>query len=1387
MSDTALSLSQSLVWAGQSLAPNTPLYNMAWRFDLYGALDAPRFIAAASDTIRASDAMTSVFLDTGGAPVRKARVDVPDVPLRDFSAANDPAQEAEDWMVQDAQTPFDLAHESYRTCLLKVAEDHWIWHLNVHHIATDAWSGKLLFEDVATRYEGAEPTHRPAFSTALHSQAQAADTDAIKAARSHWRSVENTHATATPAYNSTRDATATASRRIPVNFGPKRSAWIEQTCQSADYRSISADLSKFCLFATAYAAFLHRVTGDKRINIGAPAHNRMSVDDRATIGLLIEMFPLTVDIDDTDDFQTLYGKTRSAALTYLRHARAGATSAATSSLFNAVLNFIPVSYGAFGNLRTKVSWRHSGAHDAAHDMRLHVYDFNDTGEYVVEMDLNKAVFGNRDDPAAHLLSIFDAFIKDPSSKVAEVGLLLSDAAPTTHMIGPRSDAPEDVLSRFERVAQSTPDATAVRSGDTHVSYADLDVKAQSIAAALQTSGAHAGDAIVIHAHRSPDYVAAVLATLKIGAIFVPVPSDAPQDRLLKIIETAQAKAAIFDGPVKTRIGDLSIPVIDMAQDPAPFATQHVVTSETAAYAIFTSGSTGTPKGVQVARAGFARYIDWASRSYGPDGAKTYAFHSSIGFDLTLTSIFVPLVTGGTVVCYPETGQGPDLAVLKVFEEDAVDVVKLTPAHLSMVALHAKPVNRIETLILGGANLSTAQSRHALDRLGKHITIANEYGPTEAIVGAMIHTFDPARDTQASVPIGKPADDVSIYLLDAGLNPVPQGVAGEICIAGDRLAQGYLNAPDQTAEKFVADPFNDSQHMYRTGDIGVMLASGDLAYLGRSDDQIKLSGVRIEPAEIEAALTAHSSVLSAFVTTYPLPAVAASMDDGCQRCGIPEGVDGARIDAQGICNICHDFDAYKDKANDYFETPQELRAEIEKAAARKQGTYDAIMLLSGGKDSTYALYRVAEVTTNILTLTLDNGYISQGAKQNIDRVTKALGVDHRYLTTPAMNAVFRDSLERFSNVCQGCFKTIYTLALDVARREKVPAIITGLSRGQFFETRLTPELFQNENAPTPCAIDGIVKTARRAYHMADDTVNTLLDAPSFVDDALLDEVTFIDVYRYLDVPLSELYAYLSAKAPWVRPDDTGRSSNCLINDVGIYVHNKREGFHNYAVPYSWDVRLGHKTRQEAVDELNDTIDPERIKSILEDIGYTRDPDAPASPKLAAYVVGENLDTQALRADLTRRLPRELVPDYIIAVPELPITANGKVDRAALPRIDLAHMQIDAQCEPAGTDLEAQLLGLFREVIAGGDYGVTDNFYDIGGDSIAAIQIALRANELGLDLEPNSIFEHQTVRSLAAATQQASASTEQGDDEDLLDLDDSDLGAVMRAVSQAAERS
>jgi len=256
----------------------------------------------------------------------------------------------------------------------------------------------------------------------------------------------------------------------------------------------------------------------------------------------------------------------------------------------------------------------------------------------------------------------------------------------------------------------------------------------------------------------------------------------------------------------------------------------------------------------------------------------------------------------------------------------------------------------------------------------------------------------------------------------------------------------------------------------------------------------------------------------------------------------------------------------------------------------------------------------------LVFTLENGFISEEAKVNIHRVVQSLGVELVVGSTPHMNEIFVDSLKRFANVCNGCFKTIYTLATNLAHEKGIRYIVTGLSRGQFFETRLTEDVFKRKDFDV-AKLDALVLEARKAYHRRKDAVSCHLEVDIFRGDGVFDDIQFVDFYRYWSVPWRRCTpSWRSTRRGSVR-QTRAVPPTASSTMSAIYIHKKQRGFHNYALPYSWDVRLGQKTRDEAIAELDDQLDEPRIHQIMSQIGYSEPPqsNATGANRLAAYYV------------------------------------------------------------------------------------------------------------------------------------------------------------------------
>ena len=1362
-----LTKSQLLIWTGQKINPSSPMYNMALAFELAGAIDVAKFQLAFQKMLASSDAMRTVFVEEEGKPRQKIYEEFSyEMMVEDFSNKMHTLAE---WLKKRSQVQFKINECLFDSILVKIADNRFIWFFNQHHLITDAWAMTLQYKMVAAFYqrlvEGEESSDLsfPPFEKYILHEAAQRNNSANEKAINFWANKAAQLPTPPVLYGKSNPFLESKSRRVSVTLSAGQSQVLRDLTKEKDLRTWTEHLSLFSLFSTLLLTYLYRITGQQKLSIGTPAHNRSTKEYKNTPGLFIELFPLMTTISQEDSFSSLFQKVRDEALEFLRYAQVGVSNSNLSRGFNVVLNYINASYSEFNKIPMSSEWIHSGHADAGHHLRLQVHDFDDSGCIELCFDMNTAIFSEAqlEEVPQQFLKLLNSFVEDRFQLVTKPALTSTPSyfsKKETNDFDYKKES--SVLDFFEKKVDSLPEnSIAIQYGKDTLTYQELNTHANQLAHFLIQNGLKQNERVAILLPRSPEFIISVLAVLKAGATFIPIPTNYPSGRILGIMEDGQPKFILSNSVLSQKLPVKLDHLINLDKE-AAFIKQQASTNpnlelslEEVAYLMYTSGSTGLPKGVMIGQEALSHYAQWAAQNYAKDFRPIVPLFTSVGFDLTITSMFLPLISGGTLVTYQEAEEGPDLSLLEVLENNEVNFIKLTPSHLALVSDKKFEDSKLQTMVVGGENFKTEVAEFVKNNFNKNIKIYNEYGPTEATVGCVVHAYDSASDNaETSVPIGLPIENVTVYVLDEFLNPVPEGIIGELYIGGVGLAKGYWGQEELTAQNFISNPFLPNEKIYKTGDLVRKNPDKNyLEYFGRKDSQVKIRGRRVELAEIETVLNQHPNVLQGVVELrHRQRAQNVEEVHNCVKCGLPSNYPSAVFSEAGVCHICESFTSYQEKVKKYFKTKTDLKALFDQVPAEAKGEYDCIMLLSGGKDSSYAVAKLKEMGLRVLAFTLDNGYISQEALDNVKRIVTDLGVDHVTGQTDAMNEIFVDSLQRHCNVCDGCFKTIYTLSVQIALEKKIPFIVTGLSRGQFFETRLTEELFQQEHVDVD-KIDEMILNARKAYHQVDDAVKKLLDVSMFEDESVFEKVQFLDFYRYTDVSLDEMLEYLNTKLPWVRPSDTGRSTNCLINQAGIFVHKKELGYSNYAFPYSWDVRIGHKTREASLEEINEEIDEQEVLKILGEIGYleAEKADERNEQLVAYYVPTETVDDAQLKNFMLTRFPDYMVPVQFIPLENLPLTVNGKIDRTALPLPDTIRPVLEMEYVEPQTEFEEIVQEMWSEVLEVDKIGVYDNFLELGGDSLTGIRLMSRLSAaFELELPVTLIFQKPTIAQLAA---------------------------------------
>lgn len=480
---------------------------------------------------------------------------------------------------------------------------------------------------------------------------------------------------------------------------------------------------------------------------------------------------------------------------------------------------------------------------------------------------------------ARLTERFDTLLRHglgestvPSASLKVIGprerlALIDDFQPPATLAGHTTGAP--VHRIVEAHAEAAPDRVAVTAADRDLTYGNLNGLARRLAHRLRALGVGPETPVGIRMGHDAALPVAILGVLHAGGAYVPVDPAHPRGRAAELLSLTGCEVLL----TTSDIGEIGFPgtvvpldnldALAAMPDPGD-GTGERATADNLAYIMFTSGSSGSPKGVMVHHAALTNYLTWSAKTYLAGDESGSMVHSSIAFDLTVTSLLTPLAAGRTVRLLRDAQQDPLALARALGDTSSPTLVKLTPSHLRILGRARQEQGfavKGTTLVVGGEALTAD-----LLELWSDARIVNEYGPTEAVVGCCAHEAIPGGEPSAPVPIGTPVTGATLYVLDGEMAPVPVGAPGEVYIGGVSVARGYFEAPALTAERFAPDPYasEPGSRLYRTGDLACHLPQGGLRYLGRVDDQIKLRGFRIEPAEVEAVLRRDEAVRDAAV-------------------------------------------------------------------------------------------------------------------------------------------------------------------------------------------------------------------------------------------------------------------------------------------------------------------------------------------------------------------------------------------------------------------------------------------------------------------------------------------------------------------------------------------
>ncbi|MCX5275199.1 amino acid adenylation domain-containing protein [Streptomyces virginiae] len=878
------SFAQERMWLVDRMADGTPGYAIPEVVRLRGPVHPEPLRRALTAVVARHAPLRTVFEERDGAPhpvVLPAPAAVP-LPLLDLGSAPlaDLEERAHALAREEVRRPFDLASGPLlRALLIRLgAEDHLLV-LVVHHIATDGWSMGLLWQELSEGYEallGRRPLPEAPLPLDYQTYARTQrDRFASGAMNGQLRWWEERLAGLEP-------LELPADRPRPTRrSGDGASLEFTLDAQLTTRLRRVAEGAGATLFMTLLAGFqaaLARYAGTTDIAVGTPVAGRDRVELEPLIGFFVNTVVLRADLSGEVGFRELLGRVRRATVDAYDHQEVPFDRLVEHLSPERVGDRNPLVQVMFASAQDETAGLRLPGLDAQvvrtdfggslFDLSVFVSEGAETcsGSLVFDTDLFDRATAEL--VLGHYLELLASAAQEPDRPVAE----LLPSAPTAARLAAEGHgtvrldlAPASLVELFAEQVRRTPGAEAVVCGDDRLGFAELDARSDLLAARLIAAGVGRETPVALLMERSVHLPVAILAVLKAGGVYVPLGEGFPVARLHWMLERTGARLLLADpatvGHEAARTSP--VPVLDVTApaDGAPAAAPvpyPPCSPDQLAYVMYTSGSTGEPKGIGVTHANVAALA--RDTAFGAAHRRVLA-HSPLSFDASTYELWAPLLSGGLVVMAPP-GRVDTAALARLVEEHRITSMFLTAALFNLVVEECvELLTRVREVWTGGEAASPHSFARALEQAPDTVLV-NVYGPTETTTFATRHRLDPRAGAvvDGRIPIGTALDDTRLYVLDERGRPVPQGAVGELCVGGTGVARGYLGRPGLTARQFTPDPYGaPGARMYRTGDLARRRPDGTVDYLGRSDQQVKIRGHRIEPGEIEAELARSPQV------------------------------------------------------------------------------------------------------------------------------------------------------------------------------------------------------------------------------------------------------------------------------------------------------------------------------------------------------------------------------------------------------------------------------------------------------------------------------------------------------------------------------------------------
>lgn len=874
---------QENIWNSQKIYKNSTFFNISGYTIFHDKLNIDVLKESIKLLITSNDSMRLQFcFDDCGNPKQYITDEIPkDFPIKNFINIQD-LESFSSTIQKDIFTLLNSRLYEFYIFTLPNGEGGFL--AKIHHIIADAWSSSLIVNKIITFYENIinkKDYQVDSFSYTdfmKKYQLYLCD-DNIEKSKNFW--IEKIFNTLDFTFLRDSSSFNCTSERFSVQLSKKQMSNINSFCTKFN-------ISFYCLYSAALGIYLSKLNSKESAIIGSPVLNRLNYQEKNTLGMFVNTIPIKIDVSRNMSILEYLTNLSISQKSYFRHQKYPYEMLLNEmrKKYNFSQNIFDVSI-SYQNARTinksssisfERQWTFNGG--IINNLDIHIVDLNDTDILSLFYDYKTSILSEQEIKQIHktLFNIINKFIEDPNQLIKDIEIVTPEEK--QYLLNTFNDTYEDipvsktVFDLFKDQVQKTPNNIAISYLSLHLTYERLLSLVNNFSNFLIKNNIKKGDSICLLLDNSPELIICILSILQIGAYYIPIDTKTPEERVNYIIQNSHCKIVLTNKTKSNIIEKFNLKSYSFSIDidfifklnNYELHLPYKVLSNDIAYILYTSGSTGKPKGVKVSHKSLTNYICFANKYYIDNEACNFPLYSSISFDLTVTSIFTPLVSGNCICIYKNNNI--ELLLKNILEDRKTQVIKLTPAHLTLLQDFDLSNTTLKTFIVGGDNLPTILCENMRRKINNTINIYNEYGPTEATVGCMIYRYNENLD-RSFVPIGKPAINTKIYILNKYLELLPINTVGEIYIGGTCLSKGYFNLEKITSEKFIKNPYENNSIIYKTGDLAKMYTLGTIEYLGRTDFQVKINGFRIEIGEIQTILNKYKYIIDCLVNVQEL--------------------------------------------------------------------------------------------------------------------------------------------------------------------------------------------------------------------------------------------------------------------------------------------------------------------------------------------------------------------------------------------------------------------------------------------------------------------------------------------------------------------------------------